>query len=118
MTERTEYIPGVFERLGVIVLRASLLVAELTDKIRNPARQAQWAAQYPVYSCPWTEAAVWSVQDPEGRIPEPCGHTWDRRKISTEDLRAEVWDHMTLHLPGEHGLGYASRIVSTIMEGP
>lgn len=115
MTERT--LTGPFERLGTLALRASLLVAELTDRFRNPARQAQWAAQYPVFRCPYTHTVSWAIHGL--REPaEPCKHTWDRREISTAELRAEVWDHMARHVEGEAGLGYASRIVSTIMEGP
>lgn len=118
MTDRTQYLPGPFERLGVLALRASLAVTELMDKVRSPARQAQWAAQYPLFRCPYTSAVTWSVQDMLDGPPEPCGHAWDRRRISTEELRAEVWDHMARHVEGEAGLGYASRIVSTIMERP
>lgn len=118
MTDRTQYLSGPFERLGVIVLRASLVWAELTDRLRNPARQAQWAAQYPLFRCPYTSAVSWAIHGTTDLLAEPCGHAWDRRKISTEDLRAEVWDHMARHVEGEAGLGYASRIVSMIMEGP
>lgn len=119
MADRTQYLPGLGERLGVIALRASLAITELMDKVRSPARQAQWAAQYPVFRCPYTSAVTWSVQDSTVfELSEPCAHTWDRRHLSTEELRAEVWDHMARHVKGEAGLGYASRIVATIMERP
>jgi hypothetical protein len=118
MTERTRYLPGPFERLGVLALRASLALTELMDKTRNPARQAAWAAQYPLFRCPYTSAVSWAVHGTESVLEKPCGHTWDRRRISTEELRAEVWDHMARHVKGEYGLGYASRIVATIMERP
>lgn len=100
---------------GVRMIAASF--ADALARVRTSGRRARWARQYPLYTCPWHPSPVWNQA---GYAPVPaCGRTWDRRTLSTEELRMEVWDHLTsVHMPGEAGLTVAGRVVAEILEGP
>ncbi len=86
-----------------------------TGRIYRSLRRTQWAQQYPMYACPYV-TVLWSVNSSD---TTRCDLTWDRREISTEELRMEVFDHLTRdHLPGENGLLWAGKVVSRIKEKP
>lgn len=87
------------QRASEGLARMSGQLGTMSDRIRRAvrARKAQvigtpewrWEQQWPVFPCPW--------------VPEPCPQIWDRREISDEDLRMELWDHAHEHAPGETG---------------
>ena len=90
---------------------AAQAVANTAAALYAAEREEEWDRQYPVYRCPY--------QVPDRDTIKRCMHTWDRRKISTPELRMQVWDHyLTDHVSGEAGLLIAGLATERILEGP
>jgi hypothetical protein len=78
---------------------------------RLDARLVKWRSQYPLYTCVVLDFVC--ERQPCNRT---CDRTWDRRELSTADLRAEVWWHVV----SDHGRSpdVADLLTEQIMEGP
>lgn len=106
-----------FAGLGVALLqvsaathKAALSMQEALNPLYRAAREEAWAAQYPLYPCPY-------VLDYGAHAR--CGQVWDRRRVTAPELRTLVWEHIqTVHVSGERGQRIADQYVRDIMDRP
>lgn len=112
-----EKITETFQGMGLAMLQVSaaahkamLGVREAMDPLYRAAREEAWAAQYPLYPCPY-------VLDYGAHAR--CGQVWDRRRVTAPELRTLVWEHIqTVHVSGERGQRIADQYVRGIMDRP
>lgn len=118
----------IFAGVGVAILRVSeaahqamLGIREAVDPVYRAAREKAWAAQWPLYPCPYER----DYGDPDGGGQHPwqagaaCGQVWDRRRVTAPELRGLVWEHIqAVHVGGERGQQIADMYASQIMDRP